>query len=165
MASLFNLTGQYLALTEMATDDDPAFTDTLEAITGEIALKADDYVYVMADIDAKIDAVDKENKRLTSILKNLKTNKEQMKKRLLESMKAMGKDEITTDYHSIKIKSAGGKRRLVLDLDSDHPELFPKKYQKKIVEVDTDAIRRDLESGIELTCAHLADRAESLQIK
>lgn len=163
MASLYDLTGEFMQLSQMASDDDPAFNDTLDAVMGDIEAKSDDYAYVISSIDDQIEAAEKEVARVSSILKNLKNHKSMMKDRLYNAMKAMNTDEIRTTFHTFKIKKAGGKQKLVLD--KDDPKQFPKKYQKKVIEIDSDALRNDLESGIELTCAHLEERKEILSIK
>ena len=72
--------------------------------------------------------------------------------------------EIKTDLHKFKIQKNGGKVPVIYDLDEFHPELYPEKYQKTKVVLDKDKIRADLESGIELACAHLGERGEHLRV-
>jgi hypothetical protein len=75
----------------------------------------------------------------------------------------MGKDEIKTDFHSVKISKVGGKRKMVLDVED--VDKLPLKYVRTTRVPDTDAIRKDLEAGMELTYAHLEERGETVRIK
>ena len=161
--NLYNLTGQYLELLDMASEDDPAFADTLESITAEIATKADDYIYVMQSMDDQLANISSEIKRLTEMKSAIEDNKKRMKDALYKSMKSMGKDEIKTDFHSVKISKVGGKRKMVLDVED--VDKLPLKYVRTTRVPDTDAIRKDLEAGMELTYAHLEERGETVRIK
>ena len=78
--NLYNLTGQYLELLDMASENDPAFADTLESITAEIATKADDYVYVMQGMDDQLESISKEIERLTDMKKAIEDNYDNLEK-------------------------------------------------------------------------------------
>lgn len=164
--NMYELQGQYLMLMEMADDEEntQAFADTLEGLTGEIEAKADSYAYVMTGIDDAIAAIDKEVERLTKRKKVLESNKDFMKKVIFDTMKIMEKSEIKTDLHKFKIQKNGGKIPVLYDMDESKPELFPEKYQAQKIVLNKDKIRADLESGIELSCAHLGERGEHLRI-
>lgn len=73
-------------------------------------------------------------------------------------MKQTGKTKFTTDLFTFRIQKNGGKRALTIDGE------VPKEYTKTIVENDTDKIRQALESGKELSFAHLEPQSESLRI-
>lgn len=161
--NLYNLTGQYLELLDMASEDDPAFADTLESITAEIATKTDDYIYVMQSMDDQLANISSEIKRLTEMKTAIEDNKKRMKDTLYKAMKSMDKDEIKTDFHSVKISKVGGKRKMVLDVED--VDKLPLKYVRTTIVPDTDAIRKDLEAGMELTYAHLEERGETVRIK
>lgn len=163
MSSLFNLTDKYRALVDMAGEDDPAFKDTLDSVIGEIEVKADDYAYVITAIDNQILAADREEKRIHDIKESLKNNKRMMQERLLTAMKALGKDEIATDLHRFKVVNNGGVRPL--EMDEVDINKIPDKYKKKITEVDVNAIKKDLDAGIELTIAHYGERGQHVTIK
>lgn len=166
--TLFNLTGQYLALIDLAAatdaEEDQAFLDTLEGITGEIAEKADSYVYVMAKIDGNVETVSKEIDRLTKIKTALENHKKAMKDSLFNAMKAMDMPEIKTDLHKLKICKNGGKIPVIYDWDENKPEAWPEKYQAQKIVLNKDRVREDLEAGVELSGAHLGERGEHLRI-
>ena len=161
--TLFNLTDNYKKLVDMASEDDPAFKDTLEAVIGEIEVKADDYAYVITAIDNQIEAAEKEEKRIEAIKDSLKNNKKQMQERLLMAMNTLGKKEISTDFHRFKVVNNGGVRPL--KIDEEDLSKIPQKYKKVVEEIDKEAIRKDLDSGIELTIAHYEERGQRVSIK
>ncbi len=57
MATMFELTATLRQLLELAGSDDPdeqqVFADTLEAVSGEIGVKADSYKYVMDQLEGQ----------------------------------------------------------------------------------------------------------------
>ena len=64
--TLYELTGQYLELLDMAEDADPeVFADTLEGIDGEIEDKADNYAKVIRTLEGDVQSVKSEIDRLT----------------------------------------------------------------------------------------------------
>lgn len=161
--SLFELQGQYVALMELADEDDQAFQDTLEGLLAEVDEKTDAYAYVMQGIDDNIAAIDREIERLSKKKAVLSNNKAFMKDAVFHTMKLMGRPEIRTDLHKFKICKNGGKLPLVFDKE-EKPEYFPEKYRKITVTLDKDKIRADLEAGVELAGAHLGERGEHLRI-
>lgn len=94
MANLYELQGVMLQIEQTLEDNGGELTDELaELLTDtEISIKqkADGYRAVMAKFDHKIDAVDKEIKRLQDIKKVAKNSKERMKEYILGVMGAYG---------------------------------------------------------------------------
>ena len=55
MSTLYELTGQYMDLMEMAEEADPdVLRDTLEGIEGEIEDKADNYAKVIRTLEGQV---------------------------------------------------------------------------------------------------------------
>src|SRR5690625_7796801 len=65
MTSLFNLTGDYLKIKELAEQgaDPEAIEDAIAYIDDEIEDKADGYAYIIRQLDGNKEAIDKEIKR------------------------------------------------------------------------------------------------------
>ena len=71
MASLYDLTNDWLMLMEMAEDPDieeDVFMDTLEGIEGEIEIKADGYAKVIRQLEHDAEACGAEAKRFKTEL-------------------------------------------------------------------------------------------------
>jgi len=107
--SLFNLTGQYLALAEKLADmdiDAQTVADTIEStgITDEIALKAQGYEMVARTLEMHTPAIDAEIERLTAIKRQRQAKAAALRKHLLDSMLAMGVEKIETPLFRVSVR-------------------------------------------------------------
>ena len=165
METMYSLTQDYKELLNLAgsmdEDELQTFNDTLEAILGEIEVKADGYAVVLAEIEGRINTVNREIGRLEAIESALSNTRRRMIDRLKTAMEEIGTKEIKTDLHRFKIVGNGGKQPM--DIDEG---CVPEEYIKKEVKMspDKDKIRKALESGERLTFAHLEDRGTRLKI-
>ena len=165
MNTLYDLTQDYRNLLDLAgsmdEDEIQTFNDTLEAVLGEIEVKADGYAVVLAEIEGRINTVNREIGRLEAIESALSNTRRRMIDRLKTAMEDIGKKEIKTDLHRFKIVGNGGKQPL--DIDED---CVPEEYTKTEVKVtpDKDKIRAALESGEVLPFASLGERGTHLKI-
>lgn len=161
MASLYELTGEFQTLYELATteDDQQAFLDTLEGLKGELEVKADGYVRVINQLmmeanecDKVVDVFEaKKNARLNNI--------KRMKDALMCAMDAAGIESLKAGDYTLKIAKNGGLQPLKIDGD------VPDNFTKVIVEPDNKKIRDVLMEGQELDFAHLEPRGRHLNIK
>lgn len=165
MNTLYDLTQDYKNLLDLAgsmdADEVETFNDTLEAVLGEIEVKADGYAVVLAEIEGRINTVNREIGRLEAIESALSNTRRRMIDRLKTAMEDIGKKEIKTDLHRFKIVRNGGKQPLDID-EGCVPEEYTKTEVKQVP--DKDKIRKALESGECLTFAHLEERGTHLKI-
>lgn len=159
MSTLYEITSEYMQLLSMADEDDEAFLDTLEAITGELKVKAEGYAVVISEINAAIDKFDTEIKRLTDRKEKMEKHVQDMKDRLKDAMIAMEKEEIQTEHFKFKVQNNGGKLPLIILGD------VPDNYKKVELVQDNSKIRADLEAGKKLSFAELGVRGKHLRIK
>ena len=85
MASLYELTSEYMELLTLAEDPDTdpqAFADTLEGLTGEIEDKADNYAKVLRMLDGDAQAIRDEERRLKARREAIENNIKRMKQML-----------------------------------------------------------------------------------
>ena len=162
METLYSLTQDYKDLLDLAGSADPeeieTFNDTLEAVLGQIEVKADGYAAVMSEIEGRANIVAKEINRLKAIEDRLVATHKRMKDRLKSAMEELHTNEIKTDFHRFKIVKNGGKLPLVIDGG------VPESFQRVEYVDDKEKIRKALESGECLTFAHLEDRGTHLKI-
>lgn len=105
MSTLYELTGQYLALMEMAEEADPdILRDTLEALDGEIEEKADNCAKVIKNLEGKEDALDKEIARLQDRKRSVNNSIKSIKGNLERAMITTGKKKFKTDLFSFGIQ-------------------------------------------------------------
>ena len=161
MSTLWNLTGEFQSLYELATeeDDEQAFLDTLEALKGELEVKAEGYVHVIKQLDMEANECRK-------VMEAFKAKKEirdnhikRMKEALLLAMEAAEIDTLPAGEFTLKIAKNGGLQPMVITGE------VPDSFKKVIYEDDKDLIRKALNDGGELEFAHLEPRGKHLNIK
>jgi hypothetical protein len=162
--NLFGLIGEYKDFMELMTDtdaDDQVVQDTLEAVTGEIEVKAEGYVAVMNQLDMEIEACKKHKAEWDQKLKVRERNRDALKKHLLEGMLMLGKNELKAGDVTLKVTNAGG----VLPLVFDESKTVPERFTKITIENDNKLIREALEKGENLDFVHYGERGKVLKIK
>lgn len=161
MATLYELSNDYLALLDLADDpdiDEQAFMDTLEGIEGALEDKADNYAIVIDEIKAKAEKYKKEIDRLSGMKKACDNAVDRMKRSLENVMKATGKTKFDTELHKFSIQKNAPS--LVIDDESKVPVHFLVVKE----EINKTAIKDAIKAGEEITFAHL-EQGESLRIK
>ena len=166
MSTLYELTGQMQALLALMEDPDTdpqIIEDSLEAVSGEIEVKADGYARVMAELEAQKAAVKAEKDRLAALESSLGKNIDRMKESLKTSMIATGKTKFKTDLFSFSVQKNPPK--VVIDDPSRIPEAYLIPQDPKI---DTAAIKNALKDAEEAPLwegiARL-EQGESLRIR
>ena len=160
--TLYDLSVQYNQLLDMMYDeemDEETILDTIDAIEGEIEVKADGYAKVMKCLEMNTKAIDEEIQRLQAKKKTLENRNKWLKQRLFNSMKELGIPKIQTDLFTFSIQKNGGLQPL--DVFGEVPDNF----KKIIFENDNAKIREALKRGEELPFARFGERGESLRIR
>lgn len=163
MSSLYELTGEFQALYELAVsegaEEEQAFLDTLEALKGELEVKASGCTHIIRQLEM-------ESKECDNVIDAFKAKKEvrenhikRMKQALIEAMDVAGIDTLKAGEYTLKIAKNGGLQPLKIDGD------VPDNYKKVIYEDDKELIRKALNDGKELKFAHLEPRGRHLNIK
>ena len=96
MASIYEVTGELLALMDMAEQEDmdpQALADTLEGLEGEFDDKVESWVKCIKNLEGEAKAVKDEAKRLADRAKTIENNTKRMKETVLACLKALGKTE------------------------------------------------------------------------
>ena len=166
MANIYELTGELLALMDMADEEDldpQALADTLEGLEGEFDEKVDGWCKAVKNLEAEQKALKKESKRLAERAKKTENNIKHMKETLMFCMKAIGKTEAGGLFKA-KIQRNGSVLPLVFQ-EGFTAEEAPELFQKVAYSFDNDAIREALDGGAELPFVHYGERGESVRIK
>ena len=125
MGSIYDITGDFLTLLEMAQDGDvpdEVLADTLEGVEMEFEDKADSYAKVIASLGDNVDAIDKEIKRLTEKKKPVNNNIKRIKDTLENAMRVTGKTKFKTALYSFGIQKNPASLRIIDELK------IPKEY-------------------------------------
>ena len=160
MSTLYELTGQYLELMEIADEADPdVLRDTLEAIEGEIEIKAENYAKVIKNLEGKEDALDKEIARLQDRKRSVGNSIKSIKGNLERAMIATGKKKFKTDLFSFGIQKNPPTVQVVDE--SAVPEKFWKPQEPVL---DRNELKAYLKANGPTEYAYLA-QGESLRIR
>lgn len=160
--TLYDLTGSWLDLYMMADDPDmdaEVWFDTMEAIEGEIEVKADGYAKVIAQLSADAQAVKDEEARLYARRKAIENSIARMKDRLQQMMEATGKTKFKTALYTFSVQA--NPASVVIDDETKIPAEFWIAQEPKL---DRAGIKEMLKNGGECGFAHLAQSA-SLRIR
>lgn len=125
--TLYNLTGQYLELLEMAQDetmDQKMIKDTMEGVEGEYESKAEGYAMVLANLAANDEALKKEMDKMGEKRKIIKNNMERIRRNLKDSMIATGKRKFSTALFSFRVQNTAPS------LDILDEQKIPKEFWK-----------------------------------
>lgn len=125
MANLYEITGEFLELLEMASDesiDQKMINDTLEGVEFEFEEKADGYAKVIKTLEGDMDAIDKEIKRLTERKNTVKNNIASIKKNLENAMQVTGKKKFKTLLFGYNIQK--NPSSVVIDDETKIPEEY-----------------------------------------
>ena len=162
MATLYELTDDYLALLEMAEDpdiDEQALKDTMEGIEGALEIKAEGYAKIIRMLEGDAAACDAESKRLRNKKQAIERNIDRMKKALQYSMVQTGKTKFKTALFSFGIQK--NPASVVID----HAGKVPASYWiPQPPELDKKAIKAYIKENGDVDWAHL-EQTESLRIR
>lgn len=165
MANLYEIGSNYLRVQDMAGDpeiDPQTLADTMEAIEGELEIKAENYAKVMKNLEGDIVAIKAEIDRLTSKKKAIENNIKNMKATLQSVMEATGKTKFKTELFSFGIQ----KNAPSVVIDEQYIENIPEEYLKfREPEINKTAIKDAINNGVDLSgIAHL-EQSQSLRIR
>lgn len=157
MATLYELTGQFLDIYNMDLDDETK-ADTLESIdwNSDYEEKVENYIKVIKNSEADIEARKNEIKRLTELNRADERKNERMKEVLKESMTLTGHERVDTTLFKVSFRKS--KAVEVEDL------LLPESYKVATWKPDKKRIKEDLKNGLEILGAKLVEN-QNLIIK
>ena len=165
MATLYELTDDYLTLLEMAEDpdiDEQALKDTMEGIEGALEIKAEGYAKIIRMLEGDAAACDAESKRLRNKKQAIERNIDRMKKALQYAMEVTGKTKFKTALFSFGIQ----KNPASVVIDEGYIENIPDRFLiPQDPQIDKKAIKEALKAGEDLEgIAHLSE-TYSLRIR
>lgn len=152
MATLYELTGQFLEIYNMDIDDETKL-DTLEAIdwTSDYETKVEGYVKVIKSLEADIEARKNEKKRLDGLNKSDQTKIDNLKAALAVSMTETGQTKVDTTLFKVGFRKS---EAVVVDETK-----LPKKYQVATYKPDKKTLKELLKSGKHIKGAALEERS------
>lgn len=151
MPTLYELTGQFLDIYNMELDDETKL-DTLDSIDWQTDYenKVENYIKVIKNNEADIEARKNEIKRLTELNRADERKNERMKENLKESMALTGHERVDTTLFKVSFRKSEAVE--VDDL------LLPEAYKVATWKADKKRLKEDLKNGLEIIGASLIER-------
>lgn len=157
--TLYELTGDVLALYKMMQDgeiEEDVFTDTLEAVEGEIEYKCDSYCKVINSLNGDSESLQKEIDRLKARQTSIDNNVKKMKSAIQTMLEVTSNTKVKTNLFTVSLRKNPPK--LVVTGEVPEEYLIPQEPK-----TDNAAIKSLLKSQ-ELAFAHL-EQSQSLSIR
>ena len=151
MASLYELTGQYLEIYNMELDEETKL-DTLDSIDWETEYesKVENYIKVMKNIDADVEVRKAEIKRLVKLNKADEKKKDHLKDTLSASMNMTGHERVDTPLFKVSFRKSQA-----VEVDET---VLPEAYKVATWKLDKKRLKEDLKNGLEIIGASLVER-------
>ena len=106
---LYEIANDYMALMNAIDNDEipeEALLDTLEAITGEIEVKADNIACMLKELDAEIGAIKAEENKLAERRKSKERAYDRLKEYLSDTLIRVGLDKVETARNKITFRKS-----------------------------------------------------------
>ena len=151
MATLYELTGQFLEIYNMEIDDETKL-DTLEAIdwTTDYENKVEGYVKVIKSLEADIEARKNEKKRLDGLNKSDQSKIDKLKAALAISMTETGQTRVDTTLFKVGFRKS---EAVIVDETK-----LPKEYMRAKWSPDKDKLKELIKNGATIKGAHIEER-------
>ena len=160
--TLYQLTEQFQTLLEMSQDpsiDPKTLEDTMDALEGEIEVKADGYARVMAELKGRSETLGAEIERLQKHKKACDGNRDRIGDQLMGAMIATGKTKFETDLFSFSVRKTPGTLQITDESQVDIEFLIPQKPQ-----IDKTGIRNAIKAGKQFAWCHI-EPGQTLSIR
>lgn len=164
---LYELSNDYIALMQAIDNDEipeEAIADTLEAIKGEIEVKADNIACLLKNIEADVVAIKAEETRLAERRKAKEKTHERVKQYLSDVLQNMSIDKVETARNNISFRKSEG-----VELDEDTFIKWAQENRDDLLtfsapKANKTEIKKALKGGAEIIGAQLVSK-KNIQIK
>ena len=157
MATLYELTGDLLAVQRMIEDGAEGLADTLESIELATAEKLEGYAMVIKNIESDIEGLKAEEKRLAERRKSMENNIKTMKASMQGALLTVEGNRLKTDKFTFSLRKSTS---VVVHNDAVVPDNFAKVTRT----ISKTEIAKALKNGIEVPGAELVEN-KSLSIR
>jgi type I site-specific restriction-modification system R (restriction) subunit len=164
---LYEVANDYLALMQAIDEDEipeEAIADTLEAIKGEIEIKADNIACLLKNIESDISAIKAEENRLAERRKAKEKSHERIKQYLSETLQKLGINKVETARNNIAFRKSES-----VEIDADKFFSWAQVHRDDLLtyaepKPNKTEIKRALKDGAEIVGACLVNK-QNIQIK
>lgn len=175
MPTLYEISQDLIAIEELLTETGGEITDdeagaALEKWFDEIGeqrdAKIDGYCALIREFEARSEARELEAKRLMALAGSDLNNAKRLKARLKGFMEAQGLKKLETPRFRLSVANNGGAQPLMVPPAWEaEPASAPEAFQRRVIQLDKDAIREAIRNDEEAHGASLGERGNHLRIK
>lgn len=161
---LYDISQQFISIQELAENDESmieAVADTMEGIAADFEQKGQAVVVIFKGMEADIEAIDSELKRLSEKKKAIQNRVEWLRNYLQDNMAATGITKISCPLFNITLSEAA-KQVEVFD-ESALPDDYV--TVKTVLSPDKRKLLADLKEGVDIPGAMLVEGTRRLTIK
>lgn len=159
MATLYELSGDYLQVQRMIEDGFEGLEDTLESLQGPLHEKLEAYGMVIRNIESDVEGLKAEEKRLADRRKTMENGIKRMKLSMHDAMSSTGERKIKGEKFTFTIQKNPPSLKLVDE------SLIPKEFLVEVApSIDKKAIMERLKANEEIPGAQIS-QGESLRIR
>lgn len=167
MASIYDLTTEWerlvaLLLTAESEEEQEELLKGLALTESNITDKAENYGYVIKNLQAEVNGLKEEEKRLEAKRKAREHAIERLKSTLFEAMTRLKTPRINAGTFTFSVQQNGGALPVVLDVDIDE---LPDELCKVKREADKKALAEYMEETGDFSYSHYGERGSSLRIR
>lgn len=156
--SLFDLVGEYRAAAEYLADldlDAQTVADTLEGLSGELEVKAQNVAYVALNFEAAAEAIKAHAAKQTARAKALNARAEALRDYLARSMDAVGMQKIEGPGVKMSFRKSSA---VAIDGEDLIPDEYMRQPETPPPAPDKVAIAAAIKAGIQVPGAHMEQR-------
>ena len=164
---LYEIANDYLALMQAIENDEipeECIADTLEAVKGEIEIKADNIACMLKNLDADIVAIKAEEARLAERRKAKERTHERIKQYLSDTLVSLNIDKVETARNNISFRKSEAvelnEEAFIEWASANRDDLLTYSAPK----ANKTEIKKALKSGAEIIGAELVTK-QNIQIK
>ena len=175
MRSLYEISGDLAALEELLTAEDgeipagaagEALEKWFDEIGAERDQKIENYCRLIAEIQARQMAREAEAERLAELAQIDANAAHRLKSRLQAFFEAHGIKKLETASFKIAVQVNGGAIPLIIPEEWERePAAAPEAFQRRVIQLDKEAIRTAIREGDETHGARLGERGAHLRIR
>jgi hypothetical protein len=154
--SLFDVAAEYRAQVEALYDidlDEQTLADTLEALSGDLEVKANNTAIVVKNLEALADAMDREIRRMDERRKATQARAMSLRRYILQAMDLAGVKRIESPW--FRLRTQNNPQSVDVFDEAQVPSEYRKTPPPPPPEVSKTLIRAAIESGVDVPGARL----------
>lgn len=173
MPTLYELSQDLLALEALLTetggeitDDDAALEVWFDELGEQRDAKIDGYCALIREFEARAEARELEAKRLMALAGSDTNNAKRLKARLKGFFEAQGIKKLETARFRLSVQANGGALPVIVPEGWEkEPASAPEAFQRRVIQLDKEAIREAIRNDDETHGASLGERGNHLRIR